>query len=80
VRRASGFSPETKQNVIVIATETPRKHLVQEIMDRAAPFSKRGLFPSSIGDIGVSFLEEQLPSADVPLLTDDFAPTDNLLQ
>jgi hypothetical protein len=39
----------------------------------------RGLFPESVQDIAMAYYNAPLPDHDVPILTDDYAPTDNLL-
>jgi spermidine synthase len=80
VRRASGFSSESPQNVIVVATERAQRLTIREIMSRANPFSKRGVLPRPIADISASYLAEPVPQHDVPVLTDDYAPTDALVR
>jgi hypothetical protein len=51
---------------------------IKEIVKRAAALNK-GLFPDPIQDVGVAYYDGPLPDQDVPVLTDDYAPTDNLL-
>jgi hypothetical protein len=65
------------QNVIVVATRDKRRVEINEIVKRARAID-RGLFPDPIQDIAVSYIDKPLPE-DVPILTDDYAPTDNLL-
>jgi spermidine synthase len=76
-RRADQVSLDTIQNVIVVATRDKQRLEINEIVKRARGID-RGLFPDPIQDIAVSYYEKPLPE-DVPILTDDYAPTDNLL-
>jgi spermidine synthase len=77
-RRPDNVSVDTIQNVIVIATKDKRRLDIKEIVKRASSLEK-GLFPDSINDIGLAYYDSALPDQDVPVLTDDYAPTDNLL-
>jgi spermidine synthase len=77
-RRPDNVSVDTIQNVIVIATKDKRRLDIKEIVKRASGLEK-GLFPDSINDIGLAYYDSALPDQDVPVLTDDYAPTDNLL-
>lgn len=77
-RRADNASLDTVQNVIVIATKEGQRIDIREITKRAATLG-RGLFPEPVKDIAVSYIESSIPDHDVPVLTDDYAPTDNLL-
>jgi len=77
-RRPDNVSIETIQNVIVIATKDKERVDIREIIKRASSLEK-GLFPEPIQDIGVAYYEGPLSDRDVPVLTDDYAPTDNLL-
>ena len=45
---------------------------------QARPALDKGLFPDPLQDIAVAYFDRPLPE-DVPILTDDYAPTDNLL-
>jgi hypothetical protein len=63
--------------VIVVATRDKQRLDIKEIVKRAGTLD-RGLFPNPIPDIAVAYFDKQLPE-DVPVLTDDYAPTDNLL-
>jgi len=76
-RRPENVSLDTIQNVIVVATRDKQRVDVKEIVKRATALDK-GLFPDPIQDIAVAYFDRQLPE-DVPILTDDYAPTDNLL-
>lgn len=76
-RRADNVSLDTIQNVIVIATREKQRLDIKEIVKRAAAIDK-GLFPDPIQDIAIAYFDKPLPE-DVPILTDDYAPTDNLL-
>jgi spermidine synthase len=77
-RRPENVSVDTIQNVIVIATKDKRRLDIKEIVKRATALDK-GLFPDSINDIGAAYYDGALSDQDVPVLTDDYAPTDNLL-
>jgi len=76
-RRPDNVSLDTIQNVIVVATRDKQRVDIKEIVKRALSIDK-GLFPDSIQDIAVAYFDRALPE-DVPILTDDYAPTDNLL-
>ena len=76
-RRADNVSLDTIQNVIVIATRDKQRIDIKDIVKRAGGLDK-GLFPDPIQDIAVAYFDKPVPE-DVPILTDDYAPTDNLL-
>jgi len=76
-RRADNVSLDTIQNVIVVATRDKQRLEINEIVKRARTID-RGLFPDPIQDLAVAYFDKSLPE-DVPILTDDYAPTDNLL-
>ena len=76
-RRPDNVSLDTIQNVIVVATRDKQRLEIKEILKRATAID-RGLFPDPIQDIAVAYFDKPLPE-DVPILTDDYAPTDNLL-
>jgi spermidine synthase len=77
-RRAENASLDTIQNVIIVATKERQRADIREITNRAQALG-RGLFPEPIKDIALSYIDSQIPDHDVPVLTDDYAPTDNLL-
>jgi len=77
-RRPDNVSVQSIQNVIIIATRDKQRLDIKEIVKRAAALNK-GLFPDPIQDVGVAYYDGPLPDQDVPVLTDDYAPTDNLL-
>ena len=77
-RRPDNVDVQTVQNVIVIATRDKQRLDIKDIIKRAATLDK-GLFPNPIQDIGVAYYDGPLSDQDVPVLTDDYAPTDNLL-
>jgi len=77
-RGTSGVSLDTIQNVIVIAAKERQRLDIREITKRAASLG-RDLFPNSLRDIAASYHDSKLDDNDVPVLTDDYAPTDNLL-
>lgn len=76
-RRPENISLDAIQNVIVVATRDKQRLDIKDIVKRASALDK-GLFPDPIQDIAVAYFDRQLPE-DVPVLTDDYAPTDNLL-
>jgi len=76
-RRPENVSLDTIQNVIVVATRDKQRLDIKEIVKRASALD-RGLFPEPLQDIAVAYFDRQL-AEDVPILTDDYAPTDNLL-
>ena len=76
-RRPDNVSLDTIQNVIVIATREKQRMDIKDIVKRASALDK-GLFPDPIQDIAVAYFDKTVPE-DVPILTDDYAPTDNLL-
>ena len=76
-RRPDNVSLDTIQNVIVIATRDKQRLDIKEIVKRASGLDK-GLFPDPIQDIAVAYFDRPVPE-DVPILTDDYAPTDDLL-
>jgi spermidine synthase len=77
-RRPQNVSLDSIQNVIVVATRDSRRLETQEILKRAAAIG-RDLFPRPLSDVTAAYYDGKLPDGDVPLLTDDYAPTDNLL-
>ncbi len=77
-RRADNASLDTIQNVIVVASKEPQQLDIREITKRAASLG-RDLFPKRVQDIAISFVDGKLADDDVPVLTDDYAPTDSLL-
>ena len=76
-RRPDNVSLDTIQNVIVIATATSSESTSRRSSNAPRALDK-GLFPDPVQDIAVAYFDRPLPE-DVPILTDDFAPTDNLL-
>jgi spermidine synthase len=76
-QRPSNVSLDTIQNVIIVATKSKQRVAIAEIVKQANALN-RGLFPNPLKDIAASYYEARLPD-DVPVLTDDYAPTDNLL-
>jgi spermidine synthase len=77
-RRADNVSTDTIQNVIIIATRDKQRLDIKEIVKRASALDK-GLFPDPLKDIAIAYYDTPLADKDVPVLTDDYAPTDNLL-
>ena len=77
-RRADNVSLETVQNVIIIGTRDKQRLDIREVVKRASSLDK-GLFPDPIQDLSVAYYDGPANDQDVPVLTDDYAPTDNLL-
>jgi len=77
-RRPDNVSIETVQNVIIIANKNQTRIDIKDIVKRASTFDN-SLFPEPLQDITVAYYDGALPDKDVPVLTDDYAPTDNLL-
>jgi spermidine synthase len=77
-RRPDNVSLETIQNVIVVATKDRQRLEIKDIVKRASSLDKN-LFPDPIQDLSVAYYDGPANDQDVPVLTDDYAPTDNLL-
>ena len=76
---AGSDDPEARRNVILVATEgaaPPRDFLA----DRWAELRDRYPTAPDLADAIADRLEAGLETADVPTLTDDYAPTDALLE
>ncbi len=78
VRRPENASLETIQNVIIVATKEPQRVEIRDIVKRAGGLSAT-LFPKALNDIAVAYVDGKIIDDDVPVLTDDYAPTDKLL-
>ena len=76
--RANHAGLDDLQNVIVIATKDRKRLDIHEIISRSTSLG-RDLFPFPMRDIADSYYEARIPDQDVPVLTDDYAPTDSLL-
>lgn len=72
----ASYSRERIRNVILVATTSPRLEPA-EVVRRAARLKNPRL--PYVGLIASSYEPKELPTADVPLLTDDFAPVNNLI-
>ncbi len=71
-------SIEAVQNVIIIASKNKERLDIREIVKRAASLGS-DLFPDPVEEINASYYEANMLTDDVPVLTDDYAPTDSLL-
>jgi spermidine synthase len=78
VRRPNNVDIDTVQNLSVVASKEKKRLDIKEILKRASALDN-GLFPNPIQDITVAYYDSPLSDKDVPVLTDDYAPTDNLL-
>jgi len=77
-RRAQNAGLDSVQNVIIVASQERQRLDVQEITRRAISLG-RDLFPNPVRELMTSYYDARSPDHDVPVLTDDYAPTDNLL-
>lgn len=71
--------PAGVTNVIVVATDARPRLSPDEIARRATLIGTRILSPTELREKAQHLLERTIPVADVPVLTDDFAPVDLLL-
>ncbi len=76
-RRPDNVSLDTIQNVIVVATRDKQRWTSKRSSNAPRRIDK-GLFPGSHPRHRVAYFDRPFPE-DVPILTDDYAPTDNLL-
>jgi spermidine synthase len=70
------YSPERLRNVMLFATEQPAP-APGEVQRRAAALKNARL--PHLSRIAAAYRTEDLATTDVPLLTDDFAPVNNLI-
>jgi spermidine synthase len=77
-RRPDNVSVNTIQNVIIIATRDKQRLDIKDIVKRASALDG-SLLPDPLKDIAIAYYDSPLGDKDVPVLTDDYAPTDNLL-
>jgi spermidine synthase len=71
--------PSGLTNVILVATDAKPRLTGEEIARRAALLGTKLLSPTELREMAQHLLEQPVPVADVPLLTDDFAPADQLI-
>ncbi len=71
--------PSGQTNVIVVATDAKPRLTAEEIARRAALLGTKLLSPTELRDKAQHLLEQPVAVADVPLLTDDFTPVDQLI-
>ncbi len=71
--------PAGVTNVILVATDRRPRLTPDEIARRASILGTRLLSPTELREKALHLLEQPVPVADVPVLTDDFAPVDQLL-
>lgn len=71
--------PSGITNVILVATDARPRLTSEEITRRAALLGTRLLSPTELRDKAQHLLDRPIPVADVPVLTDDFAPVDQLI-
>ena len=73
--RPQDYSPTEVRNVLLVATEAPLAP--EEVRRRAAALKNRRL--PHLPEIAAACEGRPLPTRDVPLLSDDFAPVDRLI-
>lgn len=73
-----GRGDRTLRNIIVIATRFERRFSPQELLERARLLVSRGAMTHDVTPYIQSLLTEEVRVADVPVLTDDYAPVDSL--
>jgi spermidine synthase len=71
-------NPQTLRNIILVATSQPRLTVTQ-ILDAAQRMGVRGT-PPSAAEAARSLYDASIETTDVPILTDDFAPVETLVQ
>jgi spermidine synthase len=74
--KPADYSKERVRNVMLVATSGAPLPAA-EVARRAARLKNPRL--PNLGKIAAAYRSEELPAKDVPLLTDDFAPVDNLI-
>ena len=74
-----GEIPSGITNVILVATDARPRLTMEEIARRAAILGTKVLSPTELRDKAQHLLEGPVAVADVPVLTDDFAPADQLI-
>jgi hypothetical protein len=72
-------SPEIQDNIIAIASKAPLGLSPAELKRRVTPVSGKRLVDLTPGEALSAFWTQKIADGDVPLLTDDYAPTDSLL-
>ncbi len=71
--------PAGLTNVILVATDARPRLTPEEIARRAALLGTKILSPTELREKAQHLLERPVAVADVPVLTDDFAPADQLI-
>ncbi len=71
--------PTGVTNVILVATDAGPRLTPEEIARRAGILGTKLLSPTELREKALHLLEEPVPVSDVPVLTDDFAPVDQLI-
>ncbi|HEY7678217.1 MAG TPA: fused MFS/spermidine synthase [Candidatus Methylomirabilis sp.] len=66
-------------NVILVATDARPRLTSDEIARRAALLGTKILSPTELREKALHLLRDPVPVADVPVLTDDYAPVDQLI-
>jgi len=71
--------PAGVTNVILVATDARPRLTPEEVSRRATLLGTRLLSPTELRDKARHLLDRPVPLEDVPVLTDDFAPVDQLI-
>lgn len=78
VGRFDGRGDAILRNIVVVATKDRERLTPEELFTRAQELLARGQMRRDVSPLVHSLLHETIPTADVPVLTDDYAPVDNL--
>lgn len=73
-----GEDPLSVQNIMIVASGSGRRYSKSEFVEQANRFYEKTGIPKLI-ECSEKYLEGEVLTDDVPVLTDDYAPVDNLL-
>jgi spermidine synthase len=73
----SSYSTETAQNIEVVATKSDTFYSKEELISRAENYAHLG--PPQLIDYASHYWETEIETAGAPIVTDDYAPLDNML-
>ncbi|MBI2369721.1 MAG: fused MFS/spermidine synthase [Deltaproteobacteria bacterium] len=76
---AGVFSDTVLRNLIVVATQERRGWGRPELIRAAERLVAQGLLPAGAKGYAAQLLEREVPTDDVPVLEDEYAPVDNLM-
>ena len=78
VGRFDGAGDALVRNIIVVATKSEERLFPEQLAARAAELLESGRMARDVRPFLQSLLREEVPTADVVTLTDDYAPVDSL--